>query len=128
MDGKLSKYKLGLSCSFMYLQLANLLLLNMCFEYQRAASGLVHSNRGTWKKIIQSTFFENKILTFFCKRTSNIHKYFEGCFVRGQVCSNGFLKSFQWLYHNMHSWTLNFIGPFAKKLENLLFSNNVVIG
>ena len=73
MDGKFSKYKLRLSCSFMYLQLANLLLLNMCFEYHRAASESGHSNWGTWKKIIQSQrflktrfsiFFANGLITF----------------------------------------------------------------
>ena len=67
------KYKLRLSCSFMYLQLANLLLLNMCFEYHRAASESGHSNWGTWKKIIQSQrflktrfsiFFANGLITF----------------------------------------------------------------
>ena len=37
-----------------------------------------------------TTFFENKrIVSFFCKWTNNIHK-FEGCFLRGQVTSNGF--------------------------------------
>jgi len=35
-----------------------------------------------------------------------------------------FLKFFLLLY----SWTLNIIGPFAKKLEYLLFSENVVMG
>ena len=28
----------------------------------------------------------------------------------------------------MHSSTLNFIGPYAKKLEYLLFSENILIG
>ena len=84
------KYKLRLSCSFMYLQLANLLLLNMCFEYHRAASESWYLE----EDYPITTFFDNKILDFFCKRTNNIHKYFEGCCVRGQVRSNGLLKSF----------------------------------
>ena len=90
MDGKFSKYKLRLSCSFMYLQLANLLLLNMCFEYHRAASESWYLE----EDYPITTFFENKILDFFCKRTNNIHKYFEGCCLRGRVRSNGLLKSF----------------------------------
>jgi len=69
MDGKLSKYKLRLSCSFMYLQLANLLLLNMCFEYHRAASELGHLE----EDYPITTFFEHKTLKFFCKRTNNIN-------------------------------------------------------
>ena len=84
------KYKLRLSCSFMYLQLANLLLLNICFEYHRAASESWYLE----EDYPITTFFENKILDFFCERTNNIHKYFEGCCVRGQVRSNGLLKSF----------------------------------
>ena len=54
---------------------------------------------------------------FFCKQTNKIHK-FDGCFDPGRpgwVSSNGYK-------------VLNFIGPFAKKLENLLSSENVVIG
>ena len=71
-DGKLSKYKLRLSCSFMYLQLANLLLLNMCFEYQEQPW-----NRGTWIEALGrrlsnqrflktrfSRFFANGLITF----------------------------------------------------------------
>ena len=84
------KYKLRLSCSFMYLQLANLLLLNVCFEYHRAASESWYLE----EDYPITTFFENKILDFFCERTNNIHKYFEGCCVRGQVRWNGLLKSF----------------------------------
>ena len=54
-----------------------------------------------------TTFSENKSL----KLTNNIHKS-EDCFLRWS-----------------HSWTLNFIGAFARKnLENLLFSENVVTG
>lgn len=66
-------------------------------------------------------FWKQKILKFYCKWTDNIHE-FEGSFLGGQVSSNGF--SLQ----RLHSWTLYFIGPFAKKLENFLFSKNVVIG
>ena len=48
---------------------------------------------------------------FFCKRTNNIHE-FEGCFLRGQVRSNAF----------------KVLVPLQEKLENLLFSEIVVIG
>ena len=117
------KYKLRLSCSFMYLQLANLLLLNMCFEYHRAASELWYLE----EDYPITTFFENKILDFICKRTNNIHKYFEGCCVRGQVHSNGLLKSFNSCITTciVEPWISLF--RLQKKLENLLFWNNVVI-
>jgi len=59
---------------------------------------------------------------FFCIRTNNIHKY-EGCFLRGQVSSNGFK-----VFNGFIVEYLNVIGLFAKKLYNLLFSENVVIG
>ena len=42
-----------------------------------------------------------------------IHE-FEGCFLRGQVSSNGF-KVFNPVFQQLHSWTLNFIGQFGKK-------------
>ena len=54
-----------------------------------------------------TTVFENKRFSTF----------WGGCFLRGQVSLNGF-KVFNGCI----------IGPFAKKLENLLFSKNVVIG
>ena len=43
-------------------------------------------NSGTWKNVIQS---KQKIFKFFCKQTDSVRK-FEGCFLRGQVSSNGF--------------------------------------
>ena len=40
-----------------------------------------------------TTFFKKQdIVKFVCKRTNNIHE-FEGCFLRGQISSNG-LKVF----------------------------------
>ena len=36
-----------------------------------------------------TTVFEKKIFKFFCKRTNNINE-FEGCFLRGQLSSNGY--------------------------------------
>ena len=59
---------------------------------------------------------------FFCIPTNNIHKC-EGCFLRGQVSSNGFK-----VFNGFIVEYLNVIGLFAKKLDNLLFSENVVIG
>ena len=47
---------------------------------------------------------------------NNIGKY-EGCFLGALVNSNGF-KAFNFCVVEF----LNFIGPLAKKLENLLFS------
>ena len=78
-------------------------------------------NWGTWKNIIQSQpFSENKrFSSFFCKQADNIHK-FEGCFLRGQVSSNGFK-----VFNGCIVECLNFIGPFAKKLENLFFSKTL---
>ena len=49
-----------------------------------------YSNRGTWKKIIQSQrFLKTKDSQLFCKWANNIHK-FEGRFLGGQVSSNAF--------------------------------------
>ena len=53
---------------------------------------------------------------------NNIHQ-FEGCFLRGQVSSNGFKH-----FNGCIVGYLNFIGLSAKTLENLLFWENVVIG
>ena len=62
----------------------------------------------TLEKIVASQRF---LKTKVSNGPNNIHKS-EDCFLRWS-----------------HSWTLNFIGPFARKnLENLLFSENVVIG
>ena len=55
-----------------------------------------HSNRDTWKKIVQSQrFLKTRSSSFFFFAygpCNNIHQ-FEGCFLRGQVSSNG-LKVF----------------------------------
>ena len=56
------------------------------------------------------------------KRTNNVHR-FEDCFLRGQVSANGFK-----VFNDCIVAYLNFIGPFAKKLENLLFSEMIEIG
>ena len=53
---------------------------------------------------------------------NNIHQ-FEGCFLRGQVSSNGFKH-----FNGCIVGYLNFIGLSAKTLENLLFWEHVVIG
>ena len=75
-----------------------------------------------WRLSNHNGFWKTKTLIFFCKRTNKILR-FEGCFLRGQVSSNGFK-----VFNGLHCWTLNFIGPFAKKLENLEKLENVVIG
>ena len=75
-----------------------------------------------WRLSNHNSFWKTKILIFFGKRTNKILR-FEGCFLRGQVSSNGFK-----VFNGLHCWTLNFIGPFAKKLENLEKLENVVIG
>ena len=64
-----------------------------------------------------TTFSENKILEFFFAYgpCNNIHQ-FEGCFLRGQVSSNGFKN-----LNGCIVGYLNFIGLSAKTLENLLF-------
>ena len=90
----------------------------------RLVIGLIcyrHSNRKTWKTTVHSQCFQC-FLKFFCKQTNKIHK-FEGCFLRGQVSSNGYK-----VFNGCIVEYLNFIGPFAKKLEYLLSSENVVIG
>ena len=53
--------------------------------------------RGTQKKIIQSQRFSKaRLSSFFFKRNNNIHK-FEGSFVGGEVCSNGFKVFNGWI-------------------------------
>ena len=65
-----------------------------------------------------TTISENKRLSrFFCKRTSNIHK-FEGCFLRGQVRSNG-LKVFN--RGIAESWIL--LVHLQKPWESFVFRN-----
>ena len=59
---------------------------------------------------------------FFFIPTNNIYKY-EGCFLEGQVSLNGFK-----VFNGFIVEYLSVIGLFAKKLDNLLFSENVVIG
>ena len=94
-----------------------------------------HSNRDTWKKIVQSQrFLKKKILNCFFffffayGPCNNIHQ-FEGCFLRGQVSPNGF-KAFKGCIVEY----LSFIGLSAKKkgkkIENLLLwrGAKVVIG
>ena len=70
-----------------------------------------------------TTFSENKILEFFAYGPYNSIHQFEGCFLRGQVSSNGF-KHFDGCIDGY----LNFIGLSAKTLEKLLFWENVVVG
>ena len=70
-----------------------------------------------------TTFSENKILEFFAHGPYNSIHQFEGCFLRGQVSSNGF-KHFDGCIDGY----LNFIGLSAKTLEKLLFWENVVVG
>ena len=54
-------------------------------------------------------FFENKKFLSFFSNGPITFIIFEGCFPRGQVSSNGF-KVFR---QRLHSWTMNFIGPFV---------------
>ena len=108
---------------------------------------------GTWKKIIQShVLWKQKILKFFFLQTDQfkvdrlqiivvakkyiyvcvqfhnwfIHE-FEGCFLRGQVSSNGF-KVFNPVFNSciVEPWIL--LVSLEKKLENLLFSKSFVNG
>ena len=83
-----------------------------------------HSNRDTWKKIVQSQrFLKTRLSSFFAYGPcNNIHQS-EGCFLRVQVSSNGF-KNFSGCIVKY----LNFIGLSAKTLEDLLFWENVVTG
>ena len=61
--------------------------------------------------------------SFFANRPIKIIHKFEGCFLRGRVRSNGYK-----VFNGCIVEYLNFMGPFAKKLEYLLSSENVVIG
>ena len=70
------------------------------------------NHNGFWKK--------KGVLSFFGKRNNNIHEL-EGCFLRGQVSSNGFKVFNGWI---VEPWIL--LVHLQKKLENLLFSKNVV--
>ena len=66
-----------------------------------------------------TTFSEKKDSQLFCKRTNNNHK-FKDCFLRGQVSLNGF--------QILNGCIVEFYWSVCKKLENLLFLENVVIG
>ena len=44
---------------------------------------------GALGRTLSQRFLKTKDSKAFCKRTNNIHE-FEGCFLRGQVSSNGF--------------------------------------
>ena len=77
-----------------------------------------YSDRGPWKRILSNLCNDFRFQDFR-PADQYVHR-FEGCFLRGQVRSNGFQR--------LNCWTLNFIGPFAKKIENLLFSEIFVIG
>ena len=73
-------------------------------------------NQGTWKIIQSQRFWKEKILKFFCKRTNEI-----------QVFNYATIENFKtvWAYLTSQETALEFmnaIGLFAKKLENLLFS------
>ena len=79
--------------------------------YENQALQCEYLNRGTSKKIIQpQRFLETKDSQVLCNRWKLKHR---------------------WTYLTSQETALkveNVIGPFAKKLENLLFSENVVIG
>ena len=62
-----------------------------------------------------NSFWKQKILKFFCKRTDNIHKF--ECFF---LETSGKFKRFN-SFQRLHSWTLNSIVPFAKNLESFVF-------
>ena len=65
------------------------------------------NHNGFWKK--------KGVLSFFGKRNNKIHEL-EGCFLRGQVSSNGFKVFNGWI---VEPWIL--LVHLQKKLENLLF-------
>ena len=70
-----------------------------------------------------TTFSEKRFSSFFAYGPCNNIHQFEGCFLRGQVSSNGFKNFNGCIVHY-----LNFISLSVKTLENLLFWENVVIG
>ena len=90
---------------------------------RRLASELRYSadtQTGTLKgRLPITTFSEKKDSQLFCKRTNNNHK-FKDCFLRGQVSLNGF--------QILNGCIVEFYWSVCKKLENLLFLENVVIG
>ena len=70
-----------------------------------------HSTQDTWEKIV--LLHHKRFSSFFCKQTNNIHE-FEGCFLRGQVSSKGFI-----VFNGCIVEYLNFIGPVAKRKKNV---------
>ena len=83
-----------------------------------------HSNRDTWKKIVQSQrFLKTRCSSFFAYGPCNNIHQFEGCFLIGQVSLNGF-KNFNGCIVEY----LSFISLSTKTLENILFWEKVVIG
>ena len=70
-----------------------------------------------------NVFWKQDARVFFAYGPCNNIHQFEGCFLSGQVSSNGFQN-----FNRCIVGCLNFIGPSAKTLENLLFWENVVIG
>ena len=87
-------------------------------------SATTQSQTGTLGRRLpnHNDFWKQKILKVLGKPTNNAHR-FEDCFLRGPVSSNGFK-----VFNDCIVEYLNFIGLFAKKLENLLFSEMIVIG
>ena len=87
-------------------------------------SATTQSQTGTLGRRLlnHNDFWKQKILKVLSKRTNNVHR-FEDCFLRGQASANGFK-----VFNDCIVAYLNFIGPFAKKLENLLFSEMIEIG
>ena len=73
---------------------------------------------------IPTFFFKQKILNFFLERTTKI----QGSAIR-PLKSLIFNRAGTYLSSQKAALKIfNVIGPFAKNLENLLFSKNVVIG
>ena len=69
-----------------------------------------------WKIVQSQHFLKTRFSSFFAYGLFiNIHQ-FEGCFLRGQVSSNGFK-----VFNGCIVKYLNFVGLSAKTLQNLLF-------
>ena len=77
---------------------------------------------------IKTVFESKRFSSIFCKRTNNIHEL-EGCFLTGQLISNGFK-----VFNDCIVESGILLARLQKILENLLFSKkenknkNVVIG
>ena len=85
-----------------------------------------HSNRDSRKKTVQSQCFLQTKESQFLVANGPITLIIL-INLRAVSWEVRWVKWFQSV-QCLHSWTLNFIGPFATNLENLLFSEIAVIG